>query len=467
MVTVMVTACPHALGVAIPLVVAISTAISDQKGLLIRNRTAFEEARKITAMVFDKTGTLTEGEFSVTRIKMLADRKDEATLLGMTAALEQQSQHPIAQGIVREAQKRNVALPAISGFQSITGKGVSATVNGKSVVVVSPGYLKDKGIELPLDATGSEAETVVFVLISDQLKTCFGLRVMDMQSGLVNGVQPLKMRWVMVGLAFLATVLNYVHRLSFNYLSADGDLRKLIPDDAFGYIGTAFFVAYMISTAFSGFVIDRLGTRIGYALCMAFWTSAGLIHAFAVTPLQFGVCRCLLGIGEAGNWPAAIKLTSEWFPPNERSTASGIFNSGSALGAVIVPPMVAYLGVQYGWQATFIILAVFGYLWLAIFWFTYYTPEATTKEAKARIIPPLKLLTTRFVIMFTLSKTFMDPVWYFVIFWIARYLVDVHHWDLKQIGWYATIPFIIADVGNLVGGYFTQYIIKRGVPKGP
>nr|WP_240699518.1 heavy metal translocating P-type ATPase [Spirosoma sordidisoli] len=168
MVTVMVTACPHALGVAIPLVVAISTAISAQKGLLIRNRTAFEEARKITAMVFDKTGTLTEGEFGVTRVRLLKT-DDEAGFLGMVAALEQQSQHPIAQGIVREAKKRNLVMPTITNFQSITGKGVSATVDGRQVVVVSPGYLKEKGIEQPQDAYGSGAETVVFVLIDDQL----------------------------------------------------------------------------------------------------------------------------------------------------------------------------------------------------------------------------------------------------------------------------------------------------------
>ena len=169
MVTVMVTSCPHALGVAIPLVVAISTAISAQKGLLIRNRTAFEEARKITAMVFDKTGTLTEGAFGLTRIKVLADQLDESGLLRIVAALEQQSQHPIAQGIVREATKRKLDLPAIQNFQSITGKGVSATVDGKSVVVVSPGYLKDKNIPLPPDALTGTAETVVFVLINDEL----------------------------------------------------------------------------------------------------------------------------------------------------------------------------------------------------------------------------------------------------------------------------------------------------------
>ncbi|KAB7726475.1 cadmium-translocating P-type ATPase [Rudanella paleaurantiibacter] len=169
MVTVMVTACPHALGVAIPLVVAISTAISAQKGLLIRNRTAFEESRKITAMVFDKTGTLTEGEFGVTRMSVLQPGLDKTALLSTAAALEQQSQHPIAQGIVREANKRGLHLPEVSDFQSITGKGVSATVDGATVRIVSPRYLQEKGIQLPQDAYGSEAETVVFVLINEQL----------------------------------------------------------------------------------------------------------------------------------------------------------------------------------------------------------------------------------------------------------------------------------------------------------
>jgi MFS transporter, ACS family, aldohexuronate transporter len=276
--------------------------------------------------------------------------------------------------------------------------------------------------------------------------------------------KPLRMRWVMVGFAFLATVLNYIHRLSFNYLSADGELRKLIPDDAFGYIGTAFFVAYLLSNAFSGLVIDRLGTRLGYSLCMAFWTTAGLFHAFAITPLQFGICRFFLGVGEAGNWPAALKLTSEWFPPKERSTAAGIFNSGSALGAIIVPPLVAVMAINYGWQYTFIILALFGYLWIAAFWFSYYTPGKSAKESKARVVPAFKLLKNKFVSRLLLAKIFIEPVWYFVTFWIGRYLADVHHWDLKTIGWFAIIPFIMADVGNIIGGYFTQFIIKKGIP---
>jgi ACS family hexuronate transporter-like MFS transporter len=272
----------------------------------------------------------------------------------------------------------------------------------------------------------------------------------------------LRMRWVMISLAFLATTLNYVHRLSFNYLSADGELRKLIPDDAFGYIGAAFFVAYMLSNSLSGLVIDRLGTKLGYGLCMFFWTTAGLFHAFAATPFQFGICRFFLGIGEAGNWPAALKLTSEWFAPHERSTASGIFNSGAALGAVVVPPMIAVLASSYGWRSSFIILAAFGYLWVVLFWLIYYTPRQAV-GGKGKVVSAFALLKNKYVSGLLFAKVFIEPVWYFVTFWIARYLADVHHWKLKEIGWYAMIPFIMADVGNIVGGYFTQVMIRRGV----
>ena len=275
--------------------------------------------------------------------------------------------------------------------------------------------------------------------------------------------RPLKMRWVMISFAFMATVINYLHRLSFNYLAADGYLKAIIPDDAFGYIGTAFFLAYMVSNGFSGFAIDKLGTRLGYSICMAFWTTAGILHFVARTPLQFGFFRFLLGVGEAGNWPAAIKLTGEWFPPEERSTASGIFNSGAAAGAIFAPPLIAYFGTTYGWQYTFIVIGIIGYLWLAAFWFTYYTPEHAKKESKARTIPPLKLLKTPFVRWFVVLNFLIDPVWYFITFWIARYLVEVHNWDLVKIGWFAMFPFIISDSGNILGGYFTQFIIKRGV----
>ncbi|WP_339926480.1 copper-translocating P-type ATPase [uncultured Cyclobacterium sp.] len=169
MVTVMVIACPHALGLAIPLVVAISTAVSAQNGLLIRNRTAFEESRKISALLFDKTGTLTKGDFGVTRIESVNKKFQSEEILRLASALEQSSEHPIAVGIIKKVKADNVAIPKPEKFNAITGKGVEADVEGKKVKVVSPGYLRDEKITIPEDAYSDAAETVVFVLIDGKL----------------------------------------------------------------------------------------------------------------------------------------------------------------------------------------------------------------------------------------------------------------------------------------------------------
>mgnify|MGYP003460321951 FL=1 len=169
MVTVMVIACPHALGLAIPLVVAISTAVSAQNGLLIRNRTAFEESRKITALLFDKTGTLTTGIFGVTRFESVNTEFSKDEILRLASALEQTSEHPIAVGIINKVKEHKVNIPKAEKFNAITGKGAEAMVEGKSVKVVSPGYLKDKNLTIPEGAYSSKAETVVFVLVDDKL----------------------------------------------------------------------------------------------------------------------------------------------------------------------------------------------------------------------------------------------------------------------------------------------------------
>ncbi|WP_417857359.1 heavy metal translocating P-type ATPase, partial [Xanthomarina gelatinilytica] len=163
MVTVMVIACPHALGLAIPLVVAISTAVSAQNGLLIRNRTAFEESRKISTLLFDKTGTLTKGDFGVTRIESVDKKYSSDEVLRLASALEQSSEHPIAVGIIKKVKEDKVAIPNPENFNAITGKGVEANVEGKQVKVVSPGYLRDEKITIPEDAYSDAAETVVFV----------------------------------------------------------------------------------------------------------------------------------------------------------------------------------------------------------------------------------------------------------------------------------------------------------------
>nr|HAD53295.1 heavy metal translocating P-type ATPase [Algoriphagus sp.] len=169
MVTVMVISCPHALGLAIPLVVAISTAVSAGKGLLIRNRTAFENARKITAMVFDKTGTLTEGKFGVSRYESLSDDMNKNELLSFAASLEQQSEHPIAQGIVKAAKEAGLALKKVENFESLTAKGIQGKIDGQNWKVVSPGYLKENNINIPEQAGSDAAETIVFVLLEEKL----------------------------------------------------------------------------------------------------------------------------------------------------------------------------------------------------------------------------------------------------------------------------------------------------------
>jgi Cu2+-exporting ATPase len=226
MVTVMVTSCPHALGVAIPLVVAISTAMTARRGLLIRNRTAFENARRITAMVFDKTGTLTEGKFGVSRIHTLSKGFDENTLLATTAALEQESQHPIAQGIVAAAKTAGLSLPSVSNFTSITGKGITGHVDGKKISVVSPGYLKENDIELPTEAAGSDAETVVFVLKDDKLVGFLALSD-QIRPDAADAVRQLKSQGIKV---FMATGDNsVVGKAVAEQLGLDGYFAEVLP----------------------------------------------------------------------------------------------------------------------------------------------------------------------------------------------------------------------------------------------
>ena len=169
MATVMVITCPHALGLAVPLVVAISTSISAKKGLLIRNRTAFENARKISLLAFDKTGTLTKGNFGVTRYAALNKDFDDKEILRLAGALEGKSEHPLAMGIMQKIRDEKIELPEAKDFNAITGKGIEATVENKKVKVVSPGYVKEQKLEVPDKAYKNEAETVVFILVNDQL----------------------------------------------------------------------------------------------------------------------------------------------------------------------------------------------------------------------------------------------------------------------------------------------------------
>ena len=226
MVTVLVIACPHALGLAIPLVVAISTAVSAQNGLLIRNRTAFEESRKITALLFDKTGTLTKGDFGVTRIVSLDKKLSENELLRLSSALEQSSEHPIAAGIVRKAKEKKITIPKPEKFNAITGKGVEATVEGKELKVVSPGYLKDKEIPVPEDAHSSEAETVVFIIIDEKVTGYIALAD-EVRPESIEAVKVFKKNGIKV---LMATGDNgKVAKAVSDHLGLDGYFAEVLP----------------------------------------------------------------------------------------------------------------------------------------------------------------------------------------------------------------------------------------------
>lgn len=272
------------------------------------------------------------------------------------------------------------------------------------------------------------------------------------------------MRWVIVGLIFLATVINYLCRQAYSVSATTLQHVFSLSNENYGLLISGFFFAYAISNGVSGPLIDRLGARRGYLLCMFLWSTAVGLIATAQNVWMLAAFMMLLGLGEAGNWPAAVKVVGEWFPPRERSLASGIFNSGAGIGALVGPTAVGLLLIHFGWRPAFVVVGLVGYLWMAGFAAVYRAPPAFAAEGPFPPPSPWRLLRTRFLIFFAISKIFMDPVWYFYVFWLPKFLSDVHHFDLKQIVWLAPIPFIVADLGNLVGGGFTQILITRGMP---
>lgn len=271
-------------------------------------------------------------------------------------------------------------------------------------------------------------------------------------------------RWLMVLFAFAATVINYLCRQAYSVSAPTLQHVFSLSDEGYGLLTSVFFLAYTISNGVSGPIIDRLGTKRGYLACMFVWSSAVALIGFAQNVWMLAAFMALLGLGEAGNWPAAVKVVSEWFAPKERSLASGIFNSGAGLGALVGPTAVGLLLLHYGWRPAFVAVGLIGYLWVLGFSLVYRTPKSARNEATVRPAPPWRLFKTRFVFFFTLSKAFTDPVWYFYVFWLPKFFTDVYHFNLKEIVWLAPIPFIVADIGNLAGGAFTQTLISRGVP---
>jgi ACS family hexuronate transporter-like MFS transporter len=268
----------------------------------------------------------------------------------------------------------------------------------------------------------------------------------------------------MISLAFWATVINYLDRQTLSVAAPVLREQFHMSNVEYSRVIFAFMLAYTIMNGASGPLIDRLGTRVGYALCMVWWSAAAVLHAFARGVWSLGAFRFLLGMGEAGNWPGAVKVVAEWFPEQERALASGLFNSGSAVGAILAPPVVAWLLIRHGWQSAFIAVGLAGFLWLAFWLPSYYTPSAGPSKAVESERPPglWTLFRIRFVWSFTLAKIFMDPVWYFYTFWFPEYLKNARHFDMADIGRYAWMPFAVAGVGNLLGGWLGGVLLRAG-----
>jgi ACS family hexuronate transporter-like MFS transporter len=275
--------------------------------------------------------------------------------------------------------------------------------------------------------------------------------------------QASRIRWLMIALVFFATVINYLDRQTLSVVAPVITEQFHMSNVAYSRVVFAFMLAYTIMNGISGPLIDRLGTKLGYALCITWWSIAAMLHSLANGAFSFGVFRFLLGMGEAGNWPAGVKVVAEWFPPKERALASGIFNSGSSIGAVIAPPLVAWILIRSGWRAAFLIVGGVGLIWLVAWMLTYRTPPDAQKEVARPPVSAWTLLRTRWVLTFTISKIFSDPAWYFYIFWFPQYLRNARGFDIVDIGKFAWIPFVTADAGNLIGGAFAAALLSRGV----
>ena len=283
-------------------------------------------------------------------------------------------------------------------------------------------------------------------------------------------------RWVICGLLFFATTVNYVDRQVLGILSKDLKLAIGWTEVDYGNIVAAFNAAYAFGLLLAGRLMDRVGTRVGYAAAIVWWSLAAMGHALARTPFGFGIARAALGIGEAGNFPAAIKTVAEWFPKKERAFATGIFNAGSNVGAIVAPLTVPWIAVHLGWRWAFILTGLIGFMWL-LFWLPIYKrPEQHPKVSQAELdhiqsdppdppamrVPWLSLIPHRQTSAFAIGKYLTDPVWWFYLYWIPNFFRDTHGLDLTTIGPPLIAIYLIADIGSIGGGWLSSTFIKRG-----
>jgi ACS family hexuronate transporter-like MFS transporter len=288
--------------------------------------------------------------------------------------------------------------------------------------------------------------------------------------------KPTMVRWWICALLFFATTINYIDRQVFAILAPQLQTEIGWSEIEYGYIVTAFQLFYAIGLVLVGKLIDFLGTKKGFILSIIVWSLAAMSHAFARTPMGFGIARLALGLGESGNFPAAIKTISEWFPRKERALATGIFNSGSNIGAIVAPLLVPIIALNFGWQAAFIITGFLGFIWL-FFWLRLMNrPEdhAGINSAELELIKVdsdenlekptsiWKIIRTRKVWAIAIGKFMTDPIWWFFLYWLPKFLHTTYGLTLDKIGLPLIIAYLIADVGSIGGGWLSSHFLQLG-----
>ncbi len=288
--------------------------------------------------------------------------------------------------------------------------------------------------------------------------------------------KPTMVRWWICALLFFATTINYIDRQVFAILAPQLQTEIGWSEIEYGYIVTAFQLFYAIGLLLVGKLIDFLGTKKGFILSIIVWSLAAMSHAFARTPMGFGIARLALGLGESGNFPAAIKTISEWFPRKERALATGIFNSGSNIGAIVAPLLVPIIALNFGWQAAFIITGFLGFIWL-FFWLRLMNrPEdhAGINSAELELIKAdsdenlekptsiWKIIRTRKVWAIAIGKFMTDPIWWFFLYWLPKFLHTTYGLTLDKIGLPLIIAYLIADVGSIGGGWLSSHFLQLG-----
>nr|WKN34547.1 MFS transporter [Tunicatimonas sp. TK19036] len=289
------------------------------------------------------------------------------------------------------------------------------------------------------------------------------------------------LRWWIIGLVCLATIINYIDRSALAIMWPDISSDLGMDNNNYALILNIFLVAYAVGQSVSGKMFDKIGTRLGFVVSITVWGLATALHALARGVFTFSFFRVLLGLGEAGNWPGAVKSNAEWFPVKERALAQGIFNSGAALGSIVAPPLIAVVWVAIGWQMTFLLLGILGLLWV-IPWLIFNKALPSehswiTEEERDHILSGMQqkeeasnkpglsmsaILSHRESWAVLASRFFIEPIWWLFVGWMPIYLADVYGFNVKEIGLMAWVPYVGAALGSLSGGYYSGRLMMNG-----